>query len=160
MCRRVGENGGPVSVEEASCARAGAVGSAAITTIEANPQLLPSMRQTHSLNGVVATAINAIVVAKKESEKIPFYIHKDFWISSLTKPAAGVVAVVDVAVLELADVLQEHKPTMLMIDIEGAELALLENQELPGVRKVLVELHLDQYGESGIKRPGTSKPTP
>ncbi|MFP3367124.1 hypothetical protein R0J93_26120, partial [Pseudoalteromonas sp. SIMBA_148] len=56
-----------------------------IVVFEANPTLITIIEKTHSLNGVTAEVINAVVLPRKTSETVPFYVRDDFWASSLSK---------------------------------------------------------------------------
>jgi FkbM family methyltransferase len=148
---RLVELGGGIGYTSTLAAKQGK--AACIVTFEPNPGLMRAMRQTHALNEVKVTGANAVVMSRKDFPTVPFYVHEDFWVSSLSRPDDGrVKEIVDVPVLAFGDVLAEFEPTMLMIDIEGAELELLEHAELPSVRKILLELHVERTGEVGVKR--------
>jgi hypothetical protein len=45
---------------------------------------------------------------------------------------------------------RRHKINALVMDIEGAELELLQRAELPGIERVFVELHDHLYGLAGV----------
>lgn len=126
--------------------------AASVTTFEANPQLIPAMKRTHAMNNVVAEAVNAIVSSRKDRDTVPFYIHEDFRCSSLVKPGGGIKNVVEVPVMSFQEVLQSRSPTMLMVDIEGAEKDLFQNLDMSSVKKVYVELHKSIIWGRGIKR--------
>lgn len=123
-----------------------------IVVYEAHPDLIPVIKRTHELNGVKSTVINAVVMPKKKSATVPFYVRDDFWASSLSSQPYGYSQVIDVPVVSLAEALAEHKPTMLIVDIEGGETALFDNVALPGVRKVYVEVHPHIVGAVAVKR--------
>lgn len=126
--------------------------AAAIATFEANPGLISSIHTTHRLNGVEAVVRNAIVMARKTSTSVPFHVHRDFEISSLIEPPTGVRQVVQVPVISLDQLIAEFSPTMMMIDIEGAEVPLLSDVPLRGVKKVLLEFHINSTGHSGVRQ--------
>ena len=124
----------------------------AIVVVEANPDLIEVIRATHRLNGVRSVVRNAVAAPVKIAETAPFYLHKNFWASSLTpfkeKHLRGVV---EVPIVVLDEMLREHTPTLLVVDIEGGEVDLLAGAELPGVRKVYMELHQAAIGLAGVK---------
>lgn len=125
-----------------------------ITTIEANPGIIEAIRETHALNNVTATVVNAVVMPRKTSATVPFFIHKHFNSSSLAEPRkkADILKVVDVPVISLEEMIAAYSPTLFMIDIEGAELSLLDGAILTGINKVYVELHPGRIGDHGVRQ--------
>jgi hypothetical protein len=47
--------------------------------------------------------------------------------------------------------IRRHAISLLVMDIEGAELELLSRAELPGVERIFCELHDHLYGLDGIQ---------
>ena len=123
-----------------------------ITVVEANPQLIPLMRKTHAMNGVEATIVNAIVLPRKETDTVTFHVTEDFNASSLMQHKTKVTRAVEVPVMLFDDLRRACSPTMLMIDVEGGELAVLDGANLQGIKKIYVELHKWKIGERGIKK--------
>jgi FkbM family methyltransferase len=147
---RIVELGAGVGYISTLCAKQNKVESIAV--YEAHPDLISVIKRTHELNGVKSSVINAVVVPKKNSPSMPFYIRDDFWASSLSSQPYGYAQAVNVPTVSMAEVLAEHKPTMLIVDIEGGEIALFENVDLPGVRKVYLEVHPHIVGTAAVKR--------
>jgi FkbM family methyltransferase len=114
------------------------VGSERVVTVEANPALIPVIRETFELNGVRPELKNC-VLGKGHGELV-FYVMKDFWSSSTVKRSDSATPVM-VAQQDFADLLATVRPTFLIIDIEGGEYDLLKDMELPFVRKIAIELH-------------------
>lgn len=144
------ELGGGIGYTSALVARQGK--AASIVTFEANPQLIPVIQSNHALNGVAATAVNAVVLPEKKTETVPFAVRRHFNRSALARPERARRHVVEVPVMSFAEMIAKFAPTMLMVDIEGGEDALFQNVDLPGVRKVLVEVHKAHIGDAGIRR--------
>ncbi len=123
----------------------------AIVVFEANPALLPLIRTTHRLNGVTAEVRNQVIMPVKRAETATFHVHEHFWASSLMpirqRFRAGKVRV---PVVSFAEMLAEHAPTLLVVDIEGAETALFDGVQLDGVQKVLIEVHHKEIGPAGV----------
>ena len=73
-----------------------------IVVVEANPDTIPVIQETHTLNNVKALVLNGVAMADcgKES-RIPFYVRSDFWASSLTPEPWGYSREVSVPCLEL-----------------------------------------------------------
>ena len=132
---------------------AGMLGKAQdIVVYEANPDLIPLIERTHQLNNVTSTVINAVVLPRKSSDTVPFYIRDDFWASSLSADTYGYSAVKDVPVVSFGEMLRRHNPTMLIVDIEGGEGELFQDVELTGIRKIYIEIHQAILGRVGMKR--------
>jgi FkbM family methyltransferase len=127
-----------------------------VVTIEANPELLPLIRETHRLNGVDGKVDlrNGVAVAVGGGE-VPFYIRPDFWASSMEAGSRGFTRVERLPAIGLGDLIEEIRPTVLVCDIEGGELGLFDTLNLSGVRHMVLELHPRVYGNEGLARIGT-----
>lgn len=125
----------------------------AVRVYEANPGLKPVIAETHRLNGVTGVEVEtAVLVRECREESVPFYIRKDFWGSSLSRREGEVsVKEVQVPTRELSWVIGEFRPSMIVCDIEGGEADLFDGRALPGVSKVLVEVHQPVIGPGGMK---------
>jgi FkbM family methyltransferase len=114
-----------------------------VTAFEANPALRPTLERTFALNDVrpdlrmsaVATAPGPVHIA----------IDDTFWTSRLADNGASVEAV------GFASVLEEIRPTLVIIDCEGGERELLAEPLPAHVEKVMVELHPDVIGPDGCE---------
>lgn len=125
----------------------------AVVTIEANPQLSGLVAQTVALNGVAdkVTVCNGVAMPSPTVAAMPFYVRHEFWASSLDGAAPHVRAIT-VPVVDLDTLIAEFRPTLLVIDIEGGEVDLLERTELGTVRKVFAEVHQGPIGRQGMAR--------
>ena len=147
---RVVEIGGGIGYLSSLIARENR--AATIVVFEANPGLIPLIEATHRLNGVEAIVRHEIIVAAKTAETLLFYLHEHFWASSMVRLSKrSRVDVVPVRQVAFDEVLREHAPTFLIVDIEGGEGALFKGIELTGVRKVLIEIHEKVLGSAGVK---------
>jgi FkbM family methyltransferase len=147
---RIVELGGGIGYISAICGRNKHVDT--ITVFEAHPDLVPMIERTHEINGVRSRVINAVVLPKADRATAPFYLRADFWASSLNPKPYGYERVVDVPVMPLSKMLEDFQPTMLIVDIEGGEGMLFNDIELPGVRKVYLEVHPDVLDVAEVKR--------
>jgi FkbM family methyltransferase len=123
--------------------------------VEADSRLIKLIRGTHKLNGVPATAeihncVVTVDAAQVAAGTVSFYLDQSFNASNLTK-AERPLATIQVPVSSFHTVLEEVQPTCLIVDIEGAELDLFNGDELPGVRKILVEIHPKHFGLAGVR---------
>jgi FkbM family methyltransferase len=125
-----------------------------IVCFEANPRLVPYIRKVHTLSGADKIELrNAVVLPSPPSTTISFHLHKDMWASALSDAAArNAVETVLVPTERLTDVLAEVAPDVLVMDIEGAEMDILEAEDLGPIKRMVVELHPDRYGPSGLSR--------
>ena len=126
-----------------------------IVSYEANPLLIEHFRQTLTTN-LTADQMdrleirNAVLKTGPAGGTVDFYIHNDFWASSLL-PIPEPQKIEKVKVENFNAVVAELRPTMIVCDIEGGELALFKNADLTGVKKVYIETHQKQLGRHGMK---------
>lgn len=118
-----------------------------VHVFEANPHLIELIKYTHMLNGVNAFVYNEIL--GKTDMPLNFYINEDFWASSTILHDCK--EVITVAQSSFQSRINEIKPTLLIVDIEGGEVELFDNIELHGVKKILVEIHQNVIGRHGVK---------
>lgn len=131
--------------------------ASAIHCYEADPRLVDVIRATHDKNGVASpslTVTHAAISADPEASRngfIDFHLRDNFWAQSVMAAATGDKHVIRAPVMDLASVLRANAPTVLIIDIEGAELGLFDGVDLSSIRAIMVELHPDRIGSAGIK---------
>ncbi len=123
-----------------------------IAVYEANPRLIPLISRNQELNGVAFDVFNQVVLLTDELSSVPFYIRKDFWASSLAPQPWGYSEQIEVPAIAFSEMLERHRPTMLIVDIEGGELELFRRVPLTGVKKVYIELHQNVIGRVGMKQ--------
>lgn len=123
-----------------------------VAVYEANPNLIPLISHNQRLNGVQFEVLNQVVLPTGDVTSVPFYLRKDFWASSLQPQPWGYIEQVEVPATAFHEMLEQHRPTMLIVDIEGGELDLFQHVPLTGVKKVYIELHQNVIGRVGMKR--------
>jgi FkbM family methyltransferase len=129
-------------------------GIESVTTVEANPGLIPLIHETHRLNGVQNVTVMNGVAASEDGPDIDFYLRPDFWASSMepaSRPYDSVAKLPQVGVRALVEKL---RPTVIICDIEGGELGLFDAVDLSSVRALVIELHPKVYGKTGLERIG------
>jgi FkbM family methyltransferase len=122
-----------------------------LAAYEANPHLIPIIRKNALLNGVSFDVHNAIVDSRADTGTAPFYLRTDFWASSMSPKPWGYVEEVTVPLVSFDAVRERYRPTMLIVDIEGAEEHLFRDVALTGIKKIYVELHQNVIGRVGMK---------
>lgn len=126
------------------------IGSDRVKTFEANPFMGPLISKTFSLNRVSPTLVMGAIGPRQG--QLEFHVRENFWASSSHHARAeGSVQTITVPVYALHDEILVTRPTYLLVDIEGAEVSLVGSSELPGVKKVMVEVHPELTGESGVR---------
>lgn len=128
-------------------------GARAVHSFEANPAMIPYIREVHRLNGVTGVNLTHAVLGASAG-KVAFHIREDFTASSLTAEPTGrvgpVIAVEEVEMLDIRAVIAAIAPTFLICDIEGAEADLIPAADLSGLRCAVVELHPQWIGAAGV----------
>ncbi|NDW47809.1 FkbM family methyltransferase [Ruegeria sp. PrR005] len=126
----------------------------AVTSFEANPELVPEIEALYALNGLggrIALRNQILISAPDRPESMPFHVRSSYLGSSLLNPAARPSTVVDVPTADFAAVCGETGATVLIMDIEGGELELLRHADLGQFRAVVLEFHPEAYGVEGMR---------
>jgi FkbM family methyltransferase len=121
-----------------------------VVAVEANPDLIPLIHETHRLNGVESVTLLNGVVAPRAGDPLDFYLRADFWASSMEPDSRPFVRSVKVPSLGIGDLIAEHDPTVIVCDIEGGELGLFDRVDLSNVRLVVMEFHPKVYGRRRV----------
>ncbi len=114
-----------------------------VVVVEANAALHPVIARQVALNGGTAEIVHAAAVPGERTDgTIGFEVAADFWYSRLGD-GEGAVAV---PALGFEALCAAHAPTAVLMDIEGAEAAILARPVPPGVRTLIVEIHTPDLG--------------
>jgi FkbM family methyltransferase len=138
------EIGAGLGLVSAYCAKR--VGSARVFAFEADPDLEPCIRETYALNGVEPTLDMCAVGS--QAGRVTLYRDKHFISSSVVRRRVGAKPV-EVPGKALNYLVEKVRPTVLVVDAEGAERELFDGAELAGVKKVVLELHDRVIGPDG-----------
>jgi len=125
-------------------------GVQSVTAIEANPDLIPLIRETYRLNGVARVDLRNGVATAEEGPDVDFYIRPDFWASSLEPGSRSYSKIATLPRYALKTLMKEVNPTVIVCDIEGGEMGLFDAADLSGVRALVIEFHAKVYGEDGV----------
>lgn len=127
----------------------------AMSSFEANPALIPHIHELYSMNDLdekVTVANEVMFVGPDRPDQIEFHISNSFLGSSLIKSDRRTKRTISVPTTDFETFRQSFQPSVLIIDIEGAELEFLEHAILDGVRAIVVEFHPGVYGVAGMRR--------
>jgi FkbM family methyltransferase len=119
-------------------------GSSRVTTVEANPQMTATLQRTFHENGV-APELRHGAVTRAGAEQA-FFVGRDFWSSSTVDRGGERIVVPGLAFEALVE---QCRPTIVVMDIEGGEVDLVGAKVGASVRAIVVELHLAVTGEAG-----------
>lgn len=125
------------------------VGSSRVYAYEADPDLEPCIRETYRLNAVDPTLEMCAIGPR--AGRVTLHRDKHLVSSSVVRRRAG-SRPVEVPGKALNYVVEKVRPTLLVIDAEGAEREMFDGAELPSVRKVVLELHDRVIGRDGTDR--------
>jgi len=130
------------------------VGAEGVVTFEANPDIANDARANFKRNGLEGIRSHVAILKNRRAITDPnemktFYIDKEFWGSRLNAAPAdtNIIKTVQVPIACLEDVIESHRPTVLICDMEGAEVDLFQGAKLSGIRLIIVETHYWVVGE-------------
>jgi FkbM family methyltransferase len=125
------------------------IGSNRVFAYEADPELEPCIRETYELNGVDPTLEMCAVGAR--AGRVTLHRDKHLVSSSVVRRRVG-SRPVEVPGRALNYVVDKARPTLLVIDAEGAERDLFDGAKLATVNKIVLELHERVIGVDGTER--------
>lgn len=118
-----------------------------VVSYEANPLLEQVIRNNYALNGMTPNLRMRAITT--DGEPIAFF-RSDNIVSSSTKERGGHAEKMSVQSDRFDDVLAEHRPDVVIMDVEGAEIELLSSSTLSGVKHIVVEIHPHITGEDKV----------
>lgn len=123
---------------------------------EADPRLIPLIKETHAQNGVKAFVYNQILSSDEKqisSGSMDFHIREHFYgNSTIDSVGRDIKQTVKVPVVSLASAIERIQPTVIACDIEGGELGLFDDVEMPSVKAVMLETHQAALKGSGMRQ--------
>jgi len=133
------------------------IGGENLLTVEANPTMATVVEKNLRLNAIEGvTVINAAVVPDGYTDKnTTFHIAAAFWSSSLNPARIGewkTTKSLKVPTVTFSNLLQEHRPSVVVMDIEGGEQGLFDNPWPTSIRMLIIELHPTLYPDHVIKQ--------
>jgi FkbM family methyltransferase len=135
------ELGGGIGMVAIACAKV--TGSARVFSYEANPELESLVRDNYALNGVEPTL--KMCMLGSDTGKRVFHVSERFSRSSVFAAGEHLTAI-EVPVISFNAEISKVQPTVLVVDIQGGELELLDYADLSTLEKLLVEVHPDIVG--------------
>lgn len=133
------------------------VGAKNVTTVEASPAMHKAIGDNAAKNGLdtVQVVHGAVVPDSFEAEAVQFEVLPGFWASSIAVDGAKkkkASKLVDVPAVKFGRLQERAQPTIISMDIEGAELDLAQCAWRPEVRIVIMEVHPNSYGLHALRQ--------
>ncbi len=150
---RVLELGAGIGIVGAVIARNRA--PARMISFEANPNLVEHIEALYRLNrldGVIELRNQVLVAGPDRPDTLPFHVHNSYLGSSLAGDGRKARETVDIPTAGFEALRQELRPDVIVMDIEGGELEILEHADLGGVRAMVIEFHPKAYEVAGMRR--------
>lgn len=146
---RVAEFGGGVGVVSMTAARI--TGPGTVHVFEPQPVACDLIRRNAALNGLDIACTNAAVA--RESGTRTFWTTSNIISSNLfggRRDGKGETATIEVETVAIGEILKTHRPNVLIVDIEGAEVEVLGGCDLGGIEVIVIELHPHIVGAEAI----------
>lgn len=145
---RVADIGGGIGFSGSLAAQI--VGSANLAVYEANPEAAETIRRTLAHNSFDSPVHNyAVVDDDYRGSSIAFNVSAVLCASS-TLDISGESRKIEVPVIRFGEILRTFRPTVVLMDIEGAEYGALMKSDLVGVSKLCVEVHPAIIGDAQV----------
>lgn len=118
-----------------------------VTSFEANPAMEDAIRANYALNGLEPDLRMQAVTA--DGRTLEFFQQDTILSSSLYESDLGGRAI-SVSSVGINDALADLSPSVIIMDVEGAEDEILPVADLSGVRAVIAEMHHHILGEDRV----------
>jgi FkbM family methyltransferase len=121
-------------------------GAENVLSYEPNPKTIPLIRANHDLNQLYPSVREKAITVNGGT--ITFFRTDNIISSSLIERDTSVAITVDSD--RLSDAINEFRPTILLMDAEGAELELLPAADLSSLRALVIETHAKITGAAPV----------
>ncbi|SPF75262.1 Ubiquinone/menaquinone biosynthesis C-methyltransferase UbiE [Aliiroseovarius pelagivivens] len=133
------------------------VGAENVTVVEASPDMFKAIGDNAVKNelGALQVIQGAVVPDSFSDETITFEVFPGFWASSISEDGGKrrkASKLVTVPALKFRDLQKRSRPTVISMDIEGAERGLASCKWWPETRIVIMEVHPEQFGLHALRQ--------
>jgi len=122
-----------------------------VWSFEADPRTARLAERVVNFNCSDNVVLAHGILAAGPPRKISFYQRSELWMSSGFASQGSYEKAIEITSGDVDAFISQHRINALVMDIEGAELDLLQNARLPGVERIFLELHDHLYGLSGVR---------
>jgi len=122
-------------------------------SFEGNPDLIDSIKRLYALNGLekkIELRNELLTAGPDQPKSLSFNVRRNF-LGSAVSDNANRGKMVQVPTTDYEPLRKSFKPTVLIMDIEGAERNFLKHANLDGIRAVVIEFHPKIYGVDGMR---------
>jgi FkbM family methyltransferase len=141
------EFGGGLGLVSALCAQR--IGSERVFCYEANPAMIPVIKETYSANGVSPGLTHGFLGTADGVAEL--FVGDNFYAASGVSSSRSANKV-QVPSFAINPAIRRLRPTLLIMDIEGGERDLVPAIAFSGIRKLIVELHPGTIGDAAVRR--------
>lgn len=122
-----------------------------VWSFEADPRIARLAQRVIDLNCRGNVILSNGVLAAGPPAKVRFYRRADFWMSSKFAEQGPFEGELELRSLDIDEFIEKHRINVVVMDVEGAELEILQRARLPGIERVFLELHDHLYGLAGVQ---------
>lgn len=122
----------------------------AIHSFDGNASLLTYAEAMLTTNGINKVTLTPGVLGPRKSTA-SFFVRAPFAASSLKRSEDEEAEEIQVDVHNVKTIMGTVKPTVVLCDIEGSETDLIDALPLKGVRQIVIKLHPNHIGASGVQ---------
>jgi len=122
-----------------------------VWAFEANPATAALAKRVIDANNLSNVVLAQGILTAGSPRQFTFYVRRDLWMSSMDKDQGPFEYRIELSSSNIDEFIKLHAINVLIMDIEGAELDLLQNADLSGIDRIFLELHDHLYGISGIR---------
>ena len=121
-------------------------GARNVLSYEPNPKTMPLIKANHNLNNLYPGVREKAITA--EGGSITFFRTENIISSSLIE--CDLSEAITVGSDRINDAIAEFQPTVLVMDVEGAEVDLLPAADLSTLRALVIETHAKIIGAASV----------
>ena len=122
-----------------------------VWSFEADPRTAGLAQRVIDVNCYDNVILRNGILGAGASKHVEFFQRNDFWMSSRFAEQGPYEKVIQVPAFDVDAFLDAHDINVLVMDIEGSELELVQHAKLAGVERIFLELHDHLYGLAGVK---------
>lgn len=119
---------------------------AGIVGFDANPEMVQQASANFALNGSKATAVHAALIPDSTGPAELSFNASAYFLGSSMLDRRSDAETIAVPTRPLDDTLRETRANVLIVDIEGAEVGLLDATDLGGIEMLVLEMHVSMLG--------------
>lgn len=127
-----------------------------VWSFEADPQTTQLARRVIDLNCDGNVVLSNGILAAGPPKSVSFFQRAEFWMSSEFAEQGPYQRVIDITSRDIDAFIAQHRINVLVMDVEGVELELLQDASLPGIERIFLELHDHLYGLAGVQAIGSA----